>query len=139
MTLEDRTALVTGSCGEGMGRSTALRLAREGANLVLNYGTARRTKRQSEQAAKRAGLKCNVSLNTLRHSFATIAVQSDAHPQKLADAMGTSTRMLERVYVHHGVQSSADVIALMPDPTDARSNVVQLPRRKAPRRKAQRG
>ena len=54
MELEGRTALVTGSCGEGMGRSIALRLARDGANLILNYGTARRTKRQAEQAAKRA-------------------------------------------------------------------------------------
>jgi NAD(P)-dependent dehydrogenase (short-subunit alcohol dehydrogenase family) len=54
MALEGRTALVTGSCGEGMGRSIALRLAREGANLVLNYGTARRTKAQAKQAAGRA-------------------------------------------------------------------------------------
>ncbi|MFO7955614.1 MAG: SDR family oxidoreductase [Candidatus Brocadiia bacterium] len=54
MSLEGRTALVTGSCGEGMGRSIALRLARERANLVLNYGTARRTKRQTTQATKRA-------------------------------------------------------------------------------------
>jgi len=41
MELEGRTALITGSCGEGMGRSTALRLAREGADIVLNYGTHR--------------------------------------------------------------------------------------------------
>jgi 3-oxoacyl-[acyl-carrier protein] reductase len=42
MELRGRVALITGSCGEGMGRSTALRLAREGANIVLNYGTHRR-------------------------------------------------------------------------------------------------
>lgn len=54
MGIEGRTALVTGSCGEGMGRSIALRLAREGAKVVLNYGTARRTKRQAGQAAERA-------------------------------------------------------------------------------------
>jgi len=41
MELARKTALITGSCGEGMGRSTALRLAREGANIVLNYGTYR--------------------------------------------------------------------------------------------------
>lgn len=34
------TALVTGSTGSGIGRSTALRLARGGAKVVLNYGTA---------------------------------------------------------------------------------------------------
>ncbi len=37
-------ALVTGSTGQGMGRSTALTLAREGADVVLNYGTNRTTK-----------------------------------------------------------------------------------------------
>jgi 3-oxoacyl-[acyl-carrier protein] reductase len=39
MSLEGRVALVTGSSGGGMGRSTALSLAREGADVVLNYGT----------------------------------------------------------------------------------------------------
>ncbi len=39
MELKGRTALVTGSCREGMGRGTALRLARDGANVVLNYMT----------------------------------------------------------------------------------------------------
>lgn len=41
--LEGRVALVTGSTGEGMGRSIALTLAREGADVVLNTGTNRRT------------------------------------------------------------------------------------------------
>jgi 3-oxoacyl-[acyl-carrier protein] reductase len=36
---KDRIALVTGSTGEGMGRSIALTLAREGAKVVVNYGT----------------------------------------------------------------------------------------------------
>jgi NAD(P)-dependent dehydrogenase (short-subunit alcohol dehydrogenase family) len=43
--LRGHVALVTGSTGEGMGRSTALTLAREGADIVLNTGTNRRTKR----------------------------------------------------------------------------------------------
>ena len=42
MTLKGKTAIVTGSCGGGMGRCAALRLAAEGANVVLNYGTFRR-------------------------------------------------------------------------------------------------
>jgi NAD(P)-dependent dehydrogenase (short-subunit alcohol dehydrogenase family) len=37
--LKNRVALVTGSTGEGMGRSIAFTLAREGAKVVLNYGT----------------------------------------------------------------------------------------------------
>ena len=41
MTLAGRTAIVTGSCGSGIGRSTALCLARDGANIVLDYGTCR--------------------------------------------------------------------------------------------------
>ena len=40
--LEGRVALVTGSTGQGMGRSTALTLARESADVVLNYGTNRK-------------------------------------------------------------------------------------------------
>jgi len=36
---KEKVALVTGSTGEGMGRSTAFTLAREGAKVVLNYGT----------------------------------------------------------------------------------------------------
>lgn len=42
--LAGKVALVTGSTGQGMGRSTALTLAREGADVALNYGTNRRTK-----------------------------------------------------------------------------------------------
>ncbi len=41
--LEGRVALVTGSTGQGMGRSIALTLARDGADVVLNTGTNRRT------------------------------------------------------------------------------------------------
>lgn len=42
--LDGRVALVTGSTGQGMGRSTALTLARDGADVVLNHGTNRRAK-----------------------------------------------------------------------------------------------
>ena len=37
MELEGRVALVTGAAGDGMGRSIALTLAREGADIVVNY------------------------------------------------------------------------------------------------------
>jgi 3-oxoacyl-[acyl-carrier protein] reductase len=43
MELKGRTALITGSTGSGIGRSTAFRLAFEGANIILNYGTYHRT------------------------------------------------------------------------------------------------
>ncbi len=37
MTLEGRVALITGGTGEGMGRSAALTLARDGADIVVSY------------------------------------------------------------------------------------------------------
>lgn len=45
MLCEEKAAIVTGAAGKGMGRSIALTLAREGANVVVNYRT-------SEQQAK---------------------------------------------------------------------------------------
>lgn len=52
--LEGRVALVTGSTGEGMGRSIALTLAREGADVALNYGTNRRTDARTNSRIARA-------------------------------------------------------------------------------------
>lgn len=45
MMCKNKVAIVTGAAGKGMGRSIALTLAREGANVVVNYRT-------SEQPAK---------------------------------------------------------------------------------------
>lgn len=52
--LQGKTAIVTGSTGEGMGRQIAWTLAREGANVVLNYGTYRK----SDAAARKAVQEC---------------------------------------------------------------------------------
>ncbi len=41
MNLKDKVALVTGSAGNGMGRSIALTLAREGAKVAVNYRTSK--------------------------------------------------------------------------------------------------
>ncbi len=40
MKLKDKIAIVTGAAGSGMGRSIALTLAREGAQVVVNYRTS---------------------------------------------------------------------------------------------------
>ena len=40
MMCKDKVAHVTGAAGSGMGRSTALTLAREGAKVVVNYRTS---------------------------------------------------------------------------------------------------
>src|SRR5687768_14642865 len=50
--LEGRTAIVTGSTGEGMGRQTAWTLAREGCSVVLNHGTYRKGAAAAKKAAK---------------------------------------------------------------------------------------
>lgn len=42
MELKGRVALITGSTSGGMGRSTAFTLAKNGADIVLNYGTNRK-------------------------------------------------------------------------------------------------
>ena len=60
MTLKGRTALITGSTGSGMGRSTAFRLASEGANIILNYGTYHRTGQDLKNAEKNAKKVANV-------------------------------------------------------------------------------
>ena len=39
--LKDKVAIVTGAAGNGMGRSIALTLAREGASVIVNYLTSR--------------------------------------------------------------------------------------------------
>lgn len=41
-TLQGRVALITGSVGNGIGRSAALALANAGADIALNYGTGRK-------------------------------------------------------------------------------------------------
>ena len=49
MELAGRVALVTGASGNGMGRSIALTLAREGADIVVNY---QKRRERAEQVAK---------------------------------------------------------------------------------------
>lgn len=70
-TLAGKTAIVTGSTGEGMGRQIAWTLAREGANVVLNYGTYRK----SDAAARRAVKECE---NLGGHA---IAVRADTRKE----------------------------------------------------------
>jgi 3-oxoacyl-[acyl-carrier protein] reductase len=52
MTCEGKVALITGSTGEGMGRSTAFVLANNGADIVLNFGTFHRDA-EAERCAKK--------------------------------------------------------------------------------------
>lgn len=45
MTCEGKVAIITGAAGSGMGRSIALTLAREGAKVVVNYRTSKKSAR----------------------------------------------------------------------------------------------
>src|SRR5437879_3376960 len=58
MSLEGRTALITGG-GRGIGRATAIRLAREGARIAINYKgnaeAAEEAKRLVEKGGGKAG------------------------------------------------------------------------------------
>jgi 3-oxoacyl-[acyl-carrier protein] reductase len=69
--LAGKTAIVTGSTGEGMGRQIAWTLAREGANVVLNYGTYRK----GAGAAKKAVAECE------RLGGRAIAVRADTRKE----------------------------------------------------------
>jgi len=64
MNLTDKVALVTGSAGNGMGRSIALTLAREGAKVAVNYRT-------SSDAAK------TIVNHITSHEGEAIAVEAD--------------------------------------------------------------
>lgn len=55
MELEGRVALVTGASGRGMGRSIALTLAREGADIVVNYQKREERARQVADAIESFG------------------------------------------------------------------------------------
>lgn len=80
---EGRVALVTGSTGEGMGRSIALTLARDGADVVLNTGTNRRT-----------GASSNRRLLDALGSLGTraILVEAKTHDRRAVATMFTRAR-----------------------------------------------
>jgi 3-oxoacyl-[acyl-carrier protein] reductase len=65
MLLKNRVALITGSTGGGMGRSIAFTLARNGAHVVLNYGTNRRDAEADKSAEEVRSAVENLGVRTL--------------------------------------------------------------------------
>src|SRR3954462_3968653 len=55
VSLEGKVALITGATGEGIGRSVALTLARDGADVVLNYRSKHERAAQVEAAIEGMG------------------------------------------------------------------------------------
>lgn len=87
MLCENKVAIVTGAAGEGMGRSIALTLAREGANVVLNYRTSEENAKQilfhiQDRGGKAYAVKadvfteegCKVLVEETRASFGQIDI-----------------------------------------------------------------
>src|SRR5438067_12148636 len=78
MSLEGRTALITGG-GRGIGRATAIRLAREGARIAINYKgnaeAAEEAKRLVEQSGGKAALiQSDVSVDAQAENVAKAAL-----------------------------------------------------------------
>jgi NAD(P)-dependent dehydrogenase (short-subunit alcohol dehydrogenase family) len=78
MTRKDKTAIVTGAAGRGMGRSIALTLAREGANVVVNYRSS------SDSAAA-------VVAHIEKRGGRALAVQADITEQDQCQALVDAT------------------------------------------------
>ena len=66
MRLEGKTALITGS-GRNIGRATALALAREGANIVVNARSNREEAEAVAQEVRDLGVAAIVALSDVSH------------------------------------------------------------------------
>ena len=85
--VEGKVAIVTGGAGTGMGRSIALTLAREGAQVVVNYRT------------DKADADAVVSRIEQRGGTA-ISVRADVFEREGCESLvGTTVEQLERVDV----------------------------------------
>ena len=72
--LDGRVALITGA-SRGFGRATAMLLAREGADIVLNYRTAEDDARATAAEVERAGRR-------------SVLIQADVADPQQADSLG---------------------------------------------------
>jgi len=82
MELKGRTALITGSAGSGIGRSTAFRLASEGANIIVNYGTYHRTAQGIKDAEENAKIIAKIVKELGGESFVFSADTREASQVK---------------------------------------------------------
>ena len=74
MELENRVALVTGASGRGMGRSIALTLAREGADVVVNFEKRRERAERVAQAIESSGRRALLHQADVRDPHAVEAM-----------------------------------------------------------------
>jgi 3-oxoacyl-[acyl-carrier protein] reductase len=57
--LQGKTALITGG-GTGIGRAIALKLARDGVNIAINYSRSKEDALQTQEEIKNLGVECRV-------------------------------------------------------------------------------
>ena len=81
MELEGRIALVTGASGQGMGRSIALTLAREGADIVVNFKKRRERAEELAQVIEKMGRRALVQQADVADPAAvqTMVAATEAH------------------------------------------------------------
>lgn len=112
MGLEGRVALVTGAGGQGMGRSIALTLAREGADIIVNYrhnrdgaeavaaaitGLGRETLLAQADVADAAAVDAMLARADARFGHVDIVVNSAGAPWKPQDVTEIEPEHLRRV------------------------------------------
>lgn len=107
MSIEGRIALVTGASGRGIGRSTALTLAREGADVIVNYHRNRESAEAVAREIERMGRRA-------------LAVQADVSDATAVGAMFDAGReRFERVDIvvnsAGGSWKPQDVTEIAPD------------------------
>lgn len=106
---EGQTAVVTGA-GRGIGRAIALRLARSGANVVINYN-------HSKKAAEGAAEECRVM------GVQALAVQADVSTPDGADALMkealTISGRIDILVNNAGLTRDALLLRMKPEDFDA--------------------
>ncbi len=92
MELEGRVALVTGASGRGMGRSIALTIAREGADIVVNFKERRERAEQVGEIIESMGRRVLIyQADISDHSAVQAMVEAaEAHFERLDIAVGSA-------------------------------------------------
>lgn len=109
--LAGRTAVVTGSCGDGIGRSTALLLGALGCNVVLNYGTHNRGPAYAERAERIAAVLRDFGARSITVEADTA---SEDDVRRLVDAAMTAYGAIDFLVINSGGNWDARDIESIP-------------------------
>jgi len=95
--LKGRTALITGG-GKGIGRACCVRLAREGADVAINYLTSERQARETAELVKEAGATPH-----LVRADVSSADQVQAMVAEVTEALGPIELLVNNAGIFHYV------------------------------------